>query len=252
MNDTSKFIIPIFLGSGLFSGVIVALLSYYLTRKKYNQEIDNLKIVNKKLELEFEILKKTQENSASEITASFDYYQSFSTKETIVYQSLGSDMGFDFKSKSGHSYSTEMGVEIVSKERGEGAVNFENGVINIERTNKEGRYELWLESYFVNSKHQDMLKKDIISGTKKKYKLNFSAKVVNGEHQLLFTFKGLEKGTILARTEKVIKNISWTDFTIYFVVDPNENFRLRIDDYNMVNLPSSIQLKNFLLVENTN
>ena len=251
MDVNTKFIIQIVGATGLVSGLVVALFNHLITLRK--SKADRLK-VEQDIEmgkLQMKLLEKQLVDNTEGLSA-FNYYQAKNANERILYDSNIRDVGHDFTAKGGHVYSREKGVEIVSKERGQGEAVFQDHTINLKRTNTGGRYELWLENYMIDNKRTNFIPKDEINGTKRDFKLTFYAKTIGADHTLAFTWKGIEKdkGVIMQRKERLINSIDWYPVTLYFLINPTEDCKLRIDDYNLTAVPSSIQLKDILLVEN--
>ena len=63
--------------------------------------------------------------------------------------------------------------------RGEGSLIFEDGgILNIQRTNTEGRFEIVLIKYFYNGKGHTFIPKNELIAGKRMIKLTFEAKVL--------------------------------------------------------------------------
>ena len=121
-------------------------------------------------------------------------------------------------------------------------VSYENGIINIQRANTEGRYCLWLTS-------KTILKSDYIEG-RRKLKLNCDAKILGGSHRLRFLFKGKTSRKWLAKQERVVADDTWSKIEEYFLVSSAEDCEFRIDDFAL-QAPSSVQIRNLVLTEKT-
>jgi hypothetical protein len=251
VDPNTKFFIQLVGATGLVSGVVVALFNHLITlrksradRRKVEQDIEMGK-------LQMILLKKQLSDNTEGISETISYYQT-NVKERILYDSNVRDVGHDFTSKGGHVYSREKGIEVKSQDRGKGEAVFQENTINLKRTNTTGRFELWLDNYMIENKRVNFIPKDEINGIKRNFKLSLYAKTIGADHTLAFTWKGIEKdkGLILQRKERVINTAEWYPVTLYFTINPTEDCKLRIDDYNLTAAPSSIQLKDILLVEN--
>lgn len=133
--------------------------------------------------------------------------------------------------------------------QGLGFLEVEGGVLNLHRTNKEGRFEIQLRRYSYNGQDEECIPKNVEISGKRKLRIACQAKVPEGEHSLHFVLKNEETQIWLAHQTKRITKSRWTDINLLFLVDPTLDCRLRIDDQDVSKAPSSIQIRNLLVVE---
>ena len=138
MPQANTFTLLSALISGVVSGVLVALLNYWLTRKKTLAEIKFIEMQAEKIQRELSL-------SVDNISAAVAYKSAGST-ERIIYDSIGRDIGFDFKGSKAQLWQRIDGVDRAISDYGLGKLSPENGVLNIQRSNTEGRYEIWLHT----------------------------------------------------------------------------------------------------------
>jgi hypothetical protein len=248
MNGNDSTNIINLLLSGLMSGVVVAALNYFLTRSKTKAEIEKLKVEAEKIRLEAEKMRKELSSNVESI-ASAASYQLSTTSERVIYDSKNREIGFDFEGLSGYTSKYIEGNEVYSETEGTGTVSFNNGIINIQRTNTDGRYELWLNTYIYPDGEKSLIPKDELIAGQRRFRISCEVKVVGGEHTLEFVFKGLETADWLAYGERRVTEENWIPITMYFLVSAKENCQLRIDDQEVSQAQSSIQIRNFVLAE---
>jgi hypothetical protein len=235
--------------TGIISGVVVALFNYFLGRRKTSAEVKKLEIEAEKIRLEAEKLRK-ELSANTENIASIGYKLSNALERILYDSNKVGDIGFDFKGQGGKLYKrNEKGKDIPITPEGVGSISFDKGIINIERTNTEGRYEIWLQSYYFENDIRQFLPKDVLGEGSKRIRLSCEVKVTHGQHTLKFTFKGQETQQWLGHGERTFEADQWTPITLYFNVSAKENSKLRIDDQAITKAPSNILIRNFVLAE---
>lgn len=235
--------------SGIISGVVVASFNYFIGRRKTSAEVKKLELEAEKIRLEAEKLRK-ELSANTENIASIGYKLS-NTLERILYDSnKPGDIGFDFKGQGGKIYKrNEAGKDVPITSQGTGSISFDKGIINVERTNKDGRYEIWLQSYSYENGINQFIPKDVLGEGSKRIRLSCEVKVTHGQHTLKFIFKGQETQQWLGHGERTFVADKWTPVTLYINVSATENCKLRIDDQEITNSPSNILIRNFVLAE---
>jgi hypothetical protein len=232
---------------GLISGVVVAVVGYFLTRGKTKAETKKLEVESEKIRLESEKIRKELSSNVESIASAS--YQLAASSERIIYDSKGRDVGFDFKGIEGYVWKNIDGKDVRVTPQGKGTLSFESGILNLKRTNVDGRYEIWLHTYIFNSSERDDIPQDELIGVQRRIRLSCEVKVIGGGHTLKFVFKGKETGKWLAQGERRITEEKWVSLTMYFLVSPKEECRLRIDDFEVSLVPSSLQIRNLVLAE---
>lgn len=242
MNTGTSSTILSTLLSGLLSGIVVALLNYLLTRKKTQAEIKKMEAETEKIRIEISKL--------GNISATVSYNLVSSSTERIIYDSSQREIGYDFEGSEDFIWTTVDGKPAKASERGEGTLNFEKGgVLNIKRTNTEGRYQVWLLRYIFDGVEKPNIAKDELISGRRNLRLSCEAKVVGGEHTLKFVLKNEQTDRWLATEARRVTENTWSPLSLYFRIPANEECRLRLDDLEVSKAPSSIQIRNLVLAE---
>jgi hypothetical protein len=225
--------------SGVLSGVLVSVLGYVFTKRKTSAEIAKLEAETKKIQRELE-----------NIPMAVSFGLSAST-ERIIYDSAGRDVGFDFKGADAQLWEVIDGKDQPVSDFGRGALKFETGgVLSIQRFNTVGRYEVWLERYFLEGKELLTIRPNELMTGHRGFRLSFEAKVIGGEHTLRILLKNEKSNKWVGREQRsTVTTNSWTPIKVYFQIPPTEECRLRLDDLDVLHAPSSIQIRNLLLAE---
>lgn len=230
--------------SGLVSGILVAIINYFFARKKTSAEVEKLRAESEKIRLEAEKLRKELASSVENI-ASIDYQLS-NKGEKILYDSRKKeDIGYDFKGEGNSIYQNDVPVT----PKGTGSVTYDKGIMSIQRTNTEGRYEVWLYTYLYDEKTRPFIPKNDLLEGKRRIKISFDVKVSGGRHTLKFVFKGKESKKWLGTVERKFSNENWESHELYVSVNPSEDCQLRMDAMETSHAPSSIQIRNLVLTE---
>jgi hypothetical protein len=236
MADASWPSIITALISAVVGGVSVAFINYFLNRKKTTAEVNKLVAETEKIRTEMNSLTQAVNNLAD-------------TNEKIVFDGRSAIDGFSIKGQGGQFW-TGMGSEAKPiSPRGEGTLSFEGNVLNIQRANKEGRFEVSLKQYSYNERvYSSIPVNEFISG-KRKLRVSCEAKSIGGEHTLRFVVRDIYSGRRLADDAKVINKSEWTLVQAFLQADPTEESELRIDDEQVSTAPSSIQIRNLMVAE---
>jgi hypothetical protein len=222
--------------AALVGGLIVAVFNYFVNRKRSKAEI-------KKIEAETDKLR-------SELSANIEdavNYKVAHMQERVIYNGLQGSSGYDFEGHESHIYVDNKPTGI--KAKGDHLVDRNDGIINIQRNNAEGRYELWLRQYLYDDRERESIPKDEFIAGQRKVRVSCEAKVIGGEHTLRFVLKGSESGKWLANKKARITQNEWTPIDMYFQIPATEDCKLRIDDQDVSRAPSSIQIRNLVLAE---
>ena len=223
--------------AAIIGGVGVALINYVLNRAKQRAEIE--KIVAETVKIRTEI-------SALSATVA---YSLPSGGEQIVFDTRANVDGFDIKGKESNHWNVD---GTASDGIGRGTLSFEeNGVLNIERTNTDGRYELLLQHYSFNGHDYAVIPKDATIAGKRKLKVSCEAKSVGAEHTLRFVVRNIRTGHVMSEDRKIIVGNEWVPIQVYLQADPTADAELRVDDERVTAAPSSVQIRNIVIVERT-
>lgn len=251
------FLVPVLL-SGLVSGVVVAVLNYVLTRSKTQAETRKILAETDKFLLETQKIRKELTSSTESITAATSEisvvaatasYQLSGGTERVVYETKNRDIGYDFKGVEQKIFKRIDGKDVAVSPRGLGTLSFDKGVLNVQRTNTEGRYDIWLRTYCFDNEEKQVIPQDDLIDRQRKMRISCEVKTIGGEHSLKFVFRGEKSGAWLAQEEVRVSEEQWTFITNYFLVSAKEDCVLRIQDQSVSHAPSSIQIRNLTLAE---
>lgn len=172
------------------------------------------------------------------------------SNEIVVYSSEKSSLlGHDFTGKGSQLWD---GREHVGG-RARGELNFvgeKREIINLIRTNNDGKYQLGLRRYDYRGRSSDVLPGDLAISGKRRLRVSGEVKVVGGPHRLVLRWNPPEDGYRLAEKEILVVSDSWSPFDEYFQVDPARDCYLRIDDhYQAGTTPSALQVRRIIVTE---
>jgi hypothetical protein len=170
--------------------------------------------------------------------------------QIAIYDGRSRNVAFDFKGH-GNSFWTGKGSEAHRTSAiGEGTLTFlPGGILNIKRTKADGRYEIWLLEYeYGGVKSKLVPKNDQISGDRKLW-IHCEVRSLSGSHGLRFVIKNEETQTWLANEKRMVERTEWVPIDIYFRVDPAYDFWFRIDQEEVSQVPSEMQIRGVVLTE---
>jgi hypothetical protein len=170
--------------------------------------------------------------------------------ETVVYSSENSRLlGHDFTGKGTQLCNGEKHVG----DHARGELNFvgeKKKIINLLRTNNDGKYELGLRRYDYRGQSSDALPGNFAISGKRSLRVRGEAKVAGGSHRLVLRWNPPMDGYRLDEKEIRVVGDSWVLFDEYFKVDPARDCYLRIDDhYQTGPTPSALQLRRIVVTE---
>jgi hypothetical protein len=167
----------------------------------------------------------------------------------IIYDSSAYGQ-FDFQGKNSQHYSDEQRAYIGPI--GEGTISIEkNGLINIERRNTVGRYDIMLEQYSINGQIRPFISKDISIAGKRKFLVTGEIKAFRSKYELLFVLKDKITGAVPDRSKVIVEPNAdgWSPIKILFKVPPEADYYFRIYIMDVAKSPSSVQIKGLKLME---
>jgi len=231
--------------AGLVSGTGVALLNHVLSRKKTQAEIQKVQAEAQKTRAETDKILAEIKN----VSAAVSYSLADST-EVILFDGTERIDGFDVRGREG-TFWTGFGAESKpASPKGQGELKFEDGgVLNVQRKNTEGRFELWFQRYIYKGKEHSMIPKDEVIAGKRKLRVSCEAKAVGGQHVLRFVIFEPSTKTRLAEERATVKSNEWTRFQVFLPADANQDCQFRIDDEEVSSAPSSVQIRNIVLAQ---
>jgi hypothetical protein len=124
----------------------------------------------------------------------------------------------------------------------------EDKIINIQRTNKDGRALVFIKRYLGSNLYR--VDRDLNRNGSRVIQSVFEAKVSSGTHKLGIVAKkdGKTDWIHQANAWVSISNTHWRQFRLHFFVPNDEDFSLFLDDRE-VTIPGSIQIKNLEIFE---
>jgi hypothetical protein len=100
--------------------------------------------------------------------------------ETVVYNNTSGNFGFDFSGNGGKIFDGEKAIT----GNGIGNLTFlDKGIINIDRDNTDGRYEVCLRKYTLGAKTSEVIPKSITDDRPKNFRVSCEARSLDGEHR---------------------------------------------------------------------
>lgn len=228
--------------SGILSGVIVAVINHLLTKRRTEVEIKKMEAETEKIRAETQQITSSVETLSATVN-----YKFTETKESVYYDSSKNFSPHDFQGKEGTFWIEKK----VAGPKGRGELKMEKGgSLNVERTNTEGRYEIWLQKYMVDGSEKTFIPKNEMISGQRRLRVSFQAKAIGSEHNLRVVLKDHHTGEWLTNEIKeVSKRNEWTSFDYYFQVSPAKDFIVRIDDEKVKHSPSSVQIRNLVVAE---
>jgi hypothetical protein len=224
--------------SGLVGGTGVALLSNFLNKRKTNAEIQKLQADAEKSRAESEKIKAEIATVTYTISAS---------PEEILIDGRSTIDGFDVKGSGGKFWGNNS--QPITPE-GQGYLKFEDGgVLNVQRTNTDGRFELLFQRYIYKSGEHPLIPKDDLISGKRKLRVSCEAKSAGADHTLRFMIRDPVTKQRLAEDRVKVTTNQWTSLQVYLSADPNVDSQFRIDDEEVSKAPSSVQIRNIVLTQ---
>jgi hypothetical protein len=133
---------------------------------------------------------------------------------------------------------------------GEGSHEIFEGVgIDIRRTNTAGRYELMLKEFVLDGKTSPVIPRDARMSGKRKFAISCEAKASGGDHTLRFVLRDPAIGKWVTSKTRRISGNEWTRVEVFLFADPTVDLQVRIDDEDVSAAPSSVQIRNLVVVE---
>lgn len=162
-------------------------------------------------------------------------------KSSILYDSTRQFRSFHFRGVPAHHW--EEGQKVGKK--AEGSLTSEEGVIRIERTNVDGKFELQLRP---NGREKPSIKRKY-EPVHRVLHISCDAKVDVGEHTVRFVLKDEDANKWIASEVKRVVTNDWTKIECYLQIPATVDALLRIDDEKVSQVPSNLYIRNLKVVE---
>jgi hypothetical protein len=138
-------------------------------------------------------------------------------------------------------------------ETGLGKLKIENGLININRDNKDGRVILTILQYhnYDDPKVISYIRGNVHLDSNRLIRVNFKAKVIGGYHDVRVYCRKYNDTQWVHRANDThrINNTRWEEFTSNLIIPSHQDFTIHFEDFNIENAPSSIQIKELTVGE---
>ena len=222
--------------SGVVGGLAATVVTYLLNRRKTDAETEKIRVETEKLRLEIKNLTEA---------VSYNLPQA---KEQVVFDGSNRLDGFDIKGQPGNVWKDNLPIG----DKGEGELRLdEGGIINVQRTNVDGRYELTIQQYSYGGRTHAILPRNEGMGGKRKVRIRCEAKAIGGEHTIRFIVRDPASGRRLAEDSKRVIGNVWNPVEVFLQADPTIDSQVRIDDESVSHAPSSLQLRSLVVAERT-
>jgi hypothetical protein len=163
--------------------------------------------------------------------------------EEILFDSGQGLYASDFRAFPGELWRN--GVHASTK--GEGTLRVEDGVLNLQRSNTDERFELWLQRYSYKGNEYNKIPKDELISGNREIRVSCEAKA-SCNHTLRFTLRDFVAGPVLERVVQITSN-NWKPIDMTFEIPPHEDIQLWIFDQGVAKAPSSIQVRNLVVAQ---
>lgn len=215
--------------------LIILLALVYLLLKKERQRQEQLEHQVQNIRYEF-----TTRTGRLELAQ----YEQLPGREIIRYDLAERNAQEDFTGKGAAAW--DYIHHRFAEGTGSGSHQRMDNLLQINRTNKNGRYELHLKHYVFDSVTDRIPADATIS--KRHMRITGEVKKTGVSHTVRFVFKG-ESQNVLDEKDYVVFSPEWEPIDLVFTIDAKEASYLRIDDLSVLDVPSGIQIRNLKLIE---
>ena len=221
------------------SALFVSIISGLINATKRKAEVDKLRAETEKLKVETDLLKENSQNIES-----FIDYGIKEEGEIEVFEGKNIT-GYDFKLNLAKCYSNNASYG----KRAEGEYQLSDGVINVDRHNKDGRLELVLLKYIYDEIETDYIPRDTLLIGNRKLHLHFSVKITGGTQVIRAVVKDKDKNKWLAQKTITVDGSEWVSVDAYFSIPADRKSFIRIDNEKPSLSPTSYQIKDIRLLQ---
>ena len=166
--------------------------------------------------------------------------------ERIIYDGRNTVKASDFAGNGAQAW--DYVAHRFTDDSGEGSYQITDNVITINRTNTAGRYELYLKRFVFEGEEHNSLPASATQNVRR-LRLTCEVKKESVSHILRFVFKGETSKDVLDEKDYVIFSPEWEKVELFFSVSTKEPSLFRIDDLSVLKAPSSVSIRNLVLVE---
>jgi hypothetical protein len=151
-----------------------------------------------------------------------------------------------FYGKPEFNYDTK-GVQYGKKATG--SYNFTNSILEIERSNTDGKYVIKLIKYISGEGTSNLIEKDKMHVGDRIVRISFSAKVSQGSHMIWFVPKRPGEHSWIGNTyaNQTVASLNWSRLNLEFSISQNLDFEIYIQDSDTKNANTSLQIKDLII-----
>jgi hypothetical protein len=140
-------------------------------------------------------------------------------------------------------------------EPGEGSHKFENKILEIKRTNTEGKYLIKLLRYLDKNENYNKLyvEKELKHSGHRTINIKFEGYITNGANLIWFVTKKVNDTAWIHQANKKFHITAkiWTKYEDYFIIPVDQDFQIFIDDREVLKSPSSVFIKDLIIEDVT-
>lgn len=228
--------------SALVGGVVVAIVNHLFTRRKTDAEAKKLEAEADKIRVETQKLVDEMAGIAS--TVREVSYKLGDAVEKALYDGSAHIDGADFRGEGDRFFG-----EPKERPKGAGSLKFDQGVLSIQRSNTGGRFRTTLLKYVYGGVVREYIPQNELIAGKRLLRLTCEAKALGGSHTVVFIIKRRTDGAWLDKHEQTFSRNEWEAVDAYLRIPPGDDCFLMIDDQNVTQANSSLQLRRLVLAE---
>ena len=179
----------------------------------------------------------------------------FNKKSPVITSSNNIRVLVDLASASEFNIETEQAkIWMDNKEIGEqaiGKLDINEGILNLKRSNTDGRFIIRILDYNNGNGIERFIKSNVHLETDRRILISFKAKVIGGAHaiRVVCTKKNSHFWVHKANAKFVIDSKEYQEFNQILIVPASEEFNVRMENIEVENPQSSIQIRDFTVKE---
>ncbi len=171
--------------------------------------------------------------------------------QTVLFDARDGGVANNFRGRAGAFYKGKGADARATSPVGEGTLQIDaTGVLTITRTTRDGRFEVYpRRSGLGRSGNNRVFAASSVITVERTIWFHCEARSASGKQGLRIVLKHEPKDTWLASEKRVIESSDWVALDIYFHVDPKLEFFIRIDNEEVSQIPSELQLRGIVVRE---
>jgi len=132
--------------------------------------------------------------------------------------------------------------------KGAGSLGVHNGILEIRRTNFDGRFIVKLNGYYPPDT-VGYIFSYTLGRSPRSFTFNFLARAIKGSHKIIVAFKKQKSGHLISSFYLLIHNVDWEPQSGGFNVSAEEDFFIEFQCLMMDEVNGILQIKNILIKE---